>query len=401
MRAIPTVSLCEIESYAKSLAKGWDTVKETFNVRFPERFFEQLRETREVAHDDTNSAGAIIQFGGEKMRLSPYGTRSALFVLMNDDFTLFFRSPKMEWAVSVEYSAAGLWEYGLEALRERALKAILREGRPYPYSGSKSSDLNDPRTWQRVSIAHFAFDFYSEEFTRAMTPAILESIVCPAPVKKAEDFSIKGQAWGKGSKLETITIGRKNNLQVQIYDKGKEITEASGKTWMFDVWKQSGYEPPVDKKAKDVWRFEIRFGADFLRDRGILTIFDLHDQLAALLTEAIFTRRLTVQSVTDRNRWRWPLHPLFVAAYREIGSKTIMVPLGRQQTESDKAKADRLKKTIAGNLRALTILSVGDMDEESARRYVDEAYDYMVSDPDRDKKNERAVVRYYFVKEAA
>lgn len=402
-RTIPDLKLAEIEGYAKSLARGWDTIKETFNIIFPDRVFDQLLQCRTDGYSEVGDRmDVMVTFGGETMKLSPYGTRSALYVLGNDDFTIFLRSPKMEWAVSVEYRAAGLWEYGFEALRERVMKCLLAEGIPTVHKKSLSSDINDPKTWQRVTVAHFAFDFYSPEFSKDMgNPDILSRIVCPSATSKCENFTIEGSAYGSGTNFETITIGKKNTLQLQIYNKGKEITAVSGKTWMFKVWEEEGYFPPEDQKAKDVWRVELRFGGEFLKNRGILTVFDLYEGLSALMTEAIFTRRLTVASVTDSNRWRWALHPLFVAVYREIGSEKVMLPLGRQQTESHEAKADRILANIAGNLRAITVLSVGDMDDLSAWEYVLKAYDVLLSDPDAERKNEKVRNKYFFEREAA
>lgn len=408
-REIPSIKLAEIEGYAENLACGWDTIKETFNMKFPDRLFDQLLQCRNDGYEQVgDKVDVMVLFGGETMKLSPYGTKSALYVLGNDDFTIFLRSPKMEWAVSVEYRAAGLWEYGLDALRERVLKCLLAEGKPVIYSNSLSSDINDPKNWQRVTVAHYAFDFYSPEFSKDMeNPDILSRIVCHSATKKMVNFceeatfTVGGMAFGSGVKYETITVGKKDSLQVQVYNKGKEITDVSGKDWMFKVWEQKGYFPPEDKKAKDVWRLELRFAAKFLKNRGILTIYDLFDGLTALMTEAIFTRRLTVACVTDSNRWRWPLHPLFVAAYREIGSQKVMLPLGRQQTESDKAKAERILANIAGNLRAITILSIGDMDDLTAWGFVEKAYEILLSDPDGESKNERVRTKYFFEKEAA
>ena len=400
MRTIPDIKLNEIEGYAKVLARGFDTVKETFNVQIPEALMERLQIERNEAHEKFDGAeGLLVKFGDEEMKLSPYGTKSALFVLGNDDFTIFIRSPKMEWCVSVEYRAAGLWEYGLEKLRERALKCLFKEVRPIVHKGCLY-DLSDPRSHQRISIVHFAFDFHSPAFTKEMKPSIMEQIFCPSATKK----SVQGteySAYGKGTELETLTIGKKNNLQVQVYNKGKEITDTSGKTWMYDLWARAGYAPN-DGKAQDVWRLEIRFGSEFLKNRGILTIFDVHEELPALITEALFTRRLSEKSTGDSNRWRWPMHALWVAAYKELGEGyPFMLPLGRKCTLSDEARAECLKKSIAGNLRSLSVLKVGDLDELTAINIIVECYDIMRHDPDGKRKTERAINRYFFAKEAA
>lgn len=406
-REVPNIEMPEIEGYATPIASGWDTVKETFKVSIPERLLEQLEITKREGRDN-GRAGSMVRFGREDFRLWPTGASGSLFVLENDDYRVYIKPPQFEWCVSIEYTAAGLWEYGLHALRERALENLLLEVKPL----CDERDLGRPVAWQRVSVAHFAFDFHSPEFSKDMTSRIYDTVICPAPVGKGmnkqepgyEENSQPVEAWGRGRRIETLTIGKKSTLQLQIYDKGREITAASGKTWMYKIWAQAGYKPEIEngkERARDVWRVEIRFGSKFLKDRGVLTLPELHEKLHALLTEAIFTRRITVESVTDRNRWRWPLHPLFVCVYKQTDGLVDYPPLGRQKTESDEVMAERIKKAIAGNLRALTVLAVGDMDSSDAWRFVQEAYDLMIKDPDGEKKNEKARTRYFYAGEAA
>lgn len=400
MRTIPDIKLREIEGYAKVLARGFDTVKETFNMQVPDSLIERLDAEKKRLSEDENSAGDIITFGDEQLKLSPYGTRSALYVLGNDDFTIFLRSPKMEWCVSVEYRSAGLWEYGLEKLRDRALKCLFKEMKPIPHKDCVYG-LDDARSWQRVSIIHWAFDFYSPEFSKEMRPAILEQIFCPSATKKSGQ-GIEYGAFGKGNSLETLTIGKKNNLQVQVYNKGKEIKDTNGKTWMFDLWARSGWQLPDDGHAVDVWRLEFRYGSEFLKNRGLLTLDEALEELPAILTEGIFTRRLSDKVASDSNRSRWPMHALWVAAYKEIGEGyPFMLPLGKQSTTTIEAKAAALKKTTAGNLRALAIMTCGDVDDLTAINLIAECYDMMKYDPDGKRKTDRCITRYFFANEAA
>lgn len=402
MRKLPNIKLKEIDGYAKLLARGFDTVKETFNMNIPESLIERLEGQKKLAAEKFDGQeGGMVAFGGEVLKLSPYGTRSALYVLGNDDFTIFLRSPKMEWCVSVEYRAAGLWEYGLETLRKRVLDCLFLEMRPQAHRGSVYN-ISDARSWQRVSKIDYAFDFYSPNFTAEMTPAIMERLFCPSKTKKDVDGEVKFKAYGKGVELETLTIGKKNNLQVQIYNKGKEITDTNGKSWMYALWAREGYKLPSDGKAKDVWRLEIRFGSEFLKNRGILTLQDAYHLLPALITEAIFTRRLTDVNLGDSNRSRWPMNPLWVAAYKSLADGVLcMLPMGRQTTLSDSARAEKLKKSIAGNIRSLAVLTDGDLDEGTAERLTYECYEIMLSDPAGHKKTEKAINRYFFTKEAA
>lgn len=102
---------------------------------------------------------------------------------------------------------------------------------------------------------------------------------------------------GTSRRDETLQIGySRPNLAIQVYDKGQEITDISGKTWMYKVWEREGYYPPEKERAKDIWRVEIRFGKDFIKNRGFLTFDDMEAHLAELLAEALITRRLVRRS---------------------------------------------------------------------------------------------------------
>ena len=83
--------------------------------------------------------------------------------------------------------------------------------------------------------------------------------------------------------VETFTIGSKRGLQIQVYDKGLEITEVSGKEWMLDIWHK--VEAEIDHRPKDVWRLEVRMGREFLKERNVRepeVLARLREETAAL-----------------------------------------------------------------------------------------------------------------------
>lgn len=391
-RELPNVPLSDPDAGYRLLAQGWDTLAETFDLVIPMHVEETLEAARLHAEalDPDGQTPHTIQFGGQECQIQSRRPKRGRWVIFTDDFQITFRSPKMEWCVTVRYSAAGLWEYGLPELRGQVLEILLAELRP-----------RDPKDWQRVSEAHWCFDFHAPAFSHEMRPRILENVLCHSSTKKKAETKLGAEIWGRSTYIETLTIGKGAPLEIQAYDKGKEITEASGKTWMLKIWGRDGWRPDRDGETiKHVWRLEIRMRKDFLKERRVRNLAELEEHLDALLAEALFKRRLVTPAAGDQNRWRWPLHPLWSEAYRATAGVCELLPLGRQITMAGDALARSLMKNAAGNIRAAAVLEIGDFDALDAERIAGEVLEILRTDPDRDHKAAKAVERYKYVNEA-
>jgi hypothetical protein len=289
---------------------------------------------------------APFLLNGIEFDMRSTGTKSAKYVFENEDMRFFIRSPKMRWCLSVEYGAKGLWCEGLTELRKHALKLIFAVFKP----AATEEQMEDERSWQRVSVAHFAFDFHSVKFSDEMSSyEPLGRIVSTARTKEHGHVSVHGN----GGKMETLTIGGKKTLQLQVYDKGKEITEISGKDWMIHLWTRGGYVPE-EARPKHCWRLEIRMGSEYLKNRSILCLEDLYECFHALMAEALFSRRLTVAG-TDSNRSRWKLHPLWGMAYDTLGDVQEILPLGKTVSMSGKALKEQARRGMAGWIRSILV----------------------------------------------
>lgn len=393
-RDLPLVSLSDVKNDDfKLLVQGWDTVAETFDLHLPEILQVQLEAQRQAAEDrddKDNLIPELINFGGEDIQINPRKPKRGKWSLSNDDFQITFRSPKMDWCCTVRYSAGGLWQYGLDALRDRVWRMLIKECQP------KSKDC------KRISEAHWCWDFHAPAFTEQMEPGLMKNVVCHSSTKKTnttKTTEIMLNEWGRGVYLETLTIGQGAALTIQVYDKGKEINEASGKFWMLDLWARSGWRPEDPEKIKDVWRLEIRMRKEFLRGRGILRFEELRENLSELLAEALYTRRLTAPNC-DSNRARWPLHPLWTVAYQATPQAREMLPLGKQITRASEAIHQSLILNAAGNLRAAIVLKTGDYDEDDLEAKFKEVRETIRTDPDQDKKVSRKIEQYRYVNSA-
>lgn len=377
------------EGYAQLAAQGWDTVQEALALTPSPRFIDLLEVAKRQACEasDDLEGVSLISLGDYVLKSHATGARGGFrWRIADDDMMLMIGSPKREWTISLRYLSAGLWEHGWAALRARAFE-VLR-----PYTAQASEDCI------RVSRADWCFDFYSPAFSAEFDPGISRNVVCHSSAKAEECGSY--DLWARNGRGETLTIGSKTGLQVQLYDKTREIDEASGKTWLYPVWRAGlGIDPWGCEKPNHMWRLECRFSGEYLKDRDIRRPHELMAARDHLLAEALFSRRLTVPHATDTNRRRWPLHPLFTMAWQARGA-TEMLPLGRKVTGRREALKDRAEKQIAGAIRSATILEFGAYQDDKARLLAARAHRMIEADQQHQRKSTAAMDRYSDVEDA-
>lgn len=395
-RNLPSVSIPDLAqccSRAALLASGFDTVIEAFDIEIGEHVCEWLETARLKAEalSEELTGRQVIDLGGVQFQMVALRGRGLRWRLENDDMTIRIRPVKLGFPVSIRYSAAGLWEHGYPKLREQAESALRVLGTP------RKDD------WERLSEAHCAFDFFAEGFTAEMRPGLMEQVVAHAEVKRSGVCGRDRETdelWGKAGRLETLTVGKGAPLEIQVYDKGREIEEASGKTWMLDLWEASGlWTRDGNARQKHCWRLEVRFRADFLRNRSIRTMAEFIANTEALLSEALLTRRLCEVS-TDSNRARWPMHWLWAAALHSVGAVSFALPLGRKITEAREVLAERLVKALAGTLRSAVVLRRGEWNRAAAGFLLPRLIAVAEEDPAHDNKVALARERYRYVAEA-
>jgi len=376
-------------SYGQLVSQGFDSVQEALNLQPSPAFTERLDVAQRRARDLSVDLDATVDLpiGPEIFKAHATGARGGFkWRLENDDMLILIGSPRRDWTISIRYSSAGLWEHGLEALRNRAFEALRG------YTTQRDNDVI------RVSRIDYCFDFHSEAFTREFTPAAAEHVVChsSSKVHMAGQFNL----WARGGRGETITIGSKAGLQVSIYDKCLEITEASGKTWLYDVWKRDAGEWLWGdaENPQDMWRLECRFNGEYLKDRNVRRPHEVKASLSELVGEALYTRRLAVPT-EDSNRSRWPMSPLWSEAVRAFNPEA-MLPMGRLVTGRRGALVDRGLSALAGNLISLGVLKNGAYDPDKIWPMLHEAQHRARSDDDLSKKVDAARSRYRDVEEA-
>ncbi len=362
--------------YATILARGWDSWEETFCLKPNLALEGALRRAQEKAKALDQEIPITIT--DEPMRVWRTGVKGYSHVAGGPDFLFMFALDREMNAVKVRYLSHALWTVGLRDLQDRAWVALDRACTP----------KDGPRC--AVVRADYAVDLYCPDFTREFTPGLAGQMVSHSSVKRRTEGHFDLWSRGRG---ETLTVGSKHGLQVSVYDKGLEISEVKGTDWIKELWGREGYWPP-DDKPRDVWRVECRFGKKYLKARGLREPGAVEKARSEMVAEALWTRRLTRPSPTDSNRRRWPMHPLWTAAWRAAGEADEMPPLGRVRTLRRDALVETFLAQIAGTARRAVVAANGNFSPAALTDFLEEARRSVMSDRGHLAKVSRAKSDY-------
>lgn len=380
---LPNIKTNPVDGYALHLGDNFDTVQECFCTTIPADLVQRLDDGQKKALERHEGQGTRFMFGGEEFQIWSGGSQGNRWVIENDDMQLHIRTDKAGWNISVRYLAAGLYEYGIDALKNRAVSLIQSECNPIG------------KDWITLSRLDYAFDFYSPEFSKEMLGMLIQNnLVLTSGVKAGMVFTSK--------KIETLTIGmNRKGIQIQVYDKGKEIKESSGKFWMKKIWERAGYFPPEGEEFKDVWRVEVRFGKEFLKDRNIKTLEAFREKCCQLITEAVMRRRMVAADGESMDhKERWGLHPMWAAVFDVTGMADEYIPVGRQITMAGDEYIEMLKKQMVGVGRSLSVAQTGHFNERMAAKNGYDCIKMALDDDEHINKVAKTVERLRFVNEA-
>jgi hypothetical protein len=355
-------------------------VQEAFNVALTPAFVTMLEDAQmEARRADPRGGGlAEIVLNDVAYRMRAKGTRGSRWVLENGDVLLMIAAPGTNWPLSVRYLSGAIWrDGGVEKMRIATMQSLDRYAMP--------ADAD----FVRLTRADYCFDFYSPEFTEEHQLGVLSSRwVCHSSCKKSSR-GVVAEDIGR-TRGETSTAGSKSNVQVQIYDKSLEITEASGKEWLYRLW-----APNADGEVlkADVWRLEVRFGSEFFKARNIKRPHELAAMKRQVVVEALFALRQVVPVGGDSNKRRWPVHPLWSEAIRRCGTLD-MVPIDRKVTGRRDALIKQSCASIAGSLRSHCMLKFQRYTRDEVIAELNEIIGILEDDPKHPLKLEQAELRY-------
>jgi hypothetical protein len=174
-------------------------------------------------------------------------------------------------------------------------------------------------------------------------------------------------------KVATLAFSKhKTPLSCSIYNKTLEITQKSGKTWFYDLWRTQGWD-----EESEVWRVEFRFKREFLHEVNIEDAYDILDQFKRLWDYAAghtiggedglpdgWLRY--VLPGEDSNRSRWPVHPAWAAVQSAFSEETTndLGPLVRERKQE--VNVERGLAATLGYMSTLAAWKGGELADQEA-----------------------------------
>ncbi len=204
-----------------------------------------------------------------------------------------------EWNILVNIRAAMLLQHGYQRAKEITLGELKGFG---CILGQES-----------VNRVDYCFDFLMKDF--CIRP---EQIVAPTASSvtgwiEGRHIDDKSMFALRGRNLETLTVGKNPNLQVQIYDKRREAIQRKNLYW-FDVW---GIDPK--DRSKQITRIEVRAYKNHLKDTWNLRTFQgIEDSFGDVVSAALEKIRYLDdnQNYDTVNVTRATLHPIWLETQR-------------------------------------------------------------------------------------
>lgn len=268
---------------AKFLLSGHDTAECAYYLapgKNCEIDYAALAYQKEKLRYDKSRTPKVIKLGGIDFLLQPYGSSSGYsYVIENSDYVISF-GEFMKPSFFVKYKCLALWQKGLDTLHAEFMEWAESIGL-YAYHA------------ESLSRVDFSFDFEIPERDFDENSFI--------------SMAKKDSRYRNNRVAQTFQFG-KGDIVLRVYDKIAEIKEESNKTWFYDLW----------ETEQNVWRIEWQCRKPILKRFELLTVDDLfHGQGDMLHYLASEHDSLRVPN-NDKNRSRWPLHPLWLNLQAQI-----------------------------------------------------------------------------------
>lgn len=302
---------------ARLVASGIDSLYVGFDVdlRVGAVDFDDLAFRKAVLKDDPATPARRVLIGGEDLVLHPSGRFPYTVILSNRDMVLGL-AKRLRPSIHAQFRSEALWRDGADALIDRVVQMASRIGAV-------------PRGLHSVIRVDVAFDIHAPGF-------------CP-DVDCFVSRARKDNIWRSNQQTQTITFGT-GGIVIRVYDKSAEIAEDSGKVWFHDIW----------GVKDDVWRVELQLRGERLDEAGVATIADLGSRLNGFVVDLLENHTTLRRPTADRNRSRWPLHPLWralIAAAKALSPGEAGKPVDFRNSLTHRRR--ELLCSITGNLKAL------------------------------------------------
>ena len=237
------------------------------------KFIEALKQAKEKAQQ--NSCDIPLEFAGVKGMVKPNGASGGYaFIFTNEMYGLTIKEKPSTEDAPVRVS----------------IRSILLSNRGFKGACSDVMDSLDKLMHTIKDTVVGRVDICVDVQAPRFKLDPMKFIASGHTTKKTNwEFSAFGR-----SEYETLTIGKMPNVQCCIYNKSKQVTKQDKAIFWHSVW---GNCHQYDPTQKGVWRFEMRFGREYLRKRSIHTFEDVEGALPKMLSVVM---RKTIKMVDKR-----------------------------------------------------------------------------------------------------
>jgi len=247
---------------------GIDTLEASFRGDLDAGFADELAGLKAKAQTEEHPQG--LQVAGLDFAVQDRGLRPWPYLLRGEDMHLRLGTNSNFPTASARLGALGLASYGHQALYEIAAGAVAELG------ADKEAGLS------RLDLA---VDFQGW----APTTVEMDGVVCAASYRPV---------FPNVHAPETFMFG-KGQIVVRVYNKTREIAVKGG-TWRAALWDScQGY-----RSDQDVWRFEVQYRREALKELDAASAHDAFCKLDGLLGYGLGWANLRVPEGQSSDRWQ-------------------------------------------------------------------------------------------------
>lgn len=269
--------------YFQPLRWGTDSLYVSYAGELHSHIRDELEHLKKLAQsaNPAEQAQAQLSLGEHVFEVRDKGAPLFPYVLEDGSFRVQLSRPSKALPMAYVKVSSGYLTHAKPADAEKALRTLLME----------LGELSGPAQVSRIDLF---VDFASTEN--------MESWDRHAWVTRASSIN----AYAVDGKFSGWMVGAGGILAARLYDKRLEI-EVSRKHYLPGLWREAGWDGVLP-----VWRLEFEFKRETLVNRGLSGLDSVLANLNGLWSYATTEwLRLTLPSVGDQTRSRWPLHPLW------------------------------------------------------------------------------------------
>lgn len=271
---------------------GFDTVEYAVSGKIPEKFLHLVAEAKKKAIETrspyplrVDGVATLVQPGGGQggftylLSTGPYGA------------TIKFREigSRDPFCAHVKLSA-----YGLATKGVKSLKAECDD-----FFRKINSVTNNENT--RISRLDYAMDFYAPSLR-----IDADEFVTHAKRSKSENIERRRT----GDRVDYVRIGSMPNLQLCVYDKHAQTRNKSDLVWQ-EIFSTALGRACPSASGNSWWRVEFRLGKEAIDQVAAPRLWGKVLAEGARAFQGASQRISWRLKMTDSNRSRWPLHPIW------------------------------------------------------------------------------------------